>query len=345
MSAVEATDAGWRALADPRSQYIFCANERNGVCNWLVRADGNSSLCESCRRNRIIPDLSIQENLERWRRIELAKRYVFRSVMRWRLPAPDRVEDPQGGLAFDLLGDVTRPDGSVEVVRTGHADGLITLNIAEADDPEREIRRSTMGETYRTLIGHFRHEIGHFYWDRLVRDAGRLAPFRTLFGDERQDYQAALQHHYDNGPPPQWQDAYISAYATAHPWEDFAETWAHYIHIVDALETGRSYGINISANFRDLTQIMGPDFEPYSAHSVDELIRAWTPLTVAINGVNRSMGQPDLYPFVLSTPVIAKLEFIHDTIRPRRKRSRNNSTMRGFAYEDALREAENVETS
>ena len=210
-----------------------------------MRADGNSSLCESCRRNRIIPDLSIQENLERWRQIELAKRYVFRSVMRWRLPAPDRVEDPQGGLAFDLLGDVTRPDGSVEVVRTGHADGLITLNIAEADDPEREIRRSTMGETYRTLIGHFRHEIGHFYWDRLVRDAGRSALFRTLFGDERQDYQAALQHHYDNGPPPQWQDAYISAYATAHPWEDFAETWAHYIHIVDALETGRSYGINI----------------------------------------------------------------------------------------------------
>jgi len=315
MSALEQTPQGWIALADRGSSYRFCANAADEICNWMV-GEGGDALCESCRHNRMIPDLTIPENIARWRKIELAKRYVFRSLMRWGLRAPNRIEDPEEGLVFDFLSDSTQAK-----VQTGHEDGLITLNIAEADDAERERRRSLMGETYRTLVGHFRHEIGHYFWDRLVRDGDRVMEFRALFGDETQDYVEALARHYESGPPSGWRDAYISAYATSHPWEDFAETWAHYLHMVDALETARSYGINVSAGFRNPAQRVELNLEPYFAASAEQLIRAWIPLTVAINGVNRSMGQPDLYPFVMSKPVVQKLEFVHELIH-RRQQSR-----------------------
>jgi hypothetical protein len=317
MTALEQGDSGLRALAEPGKSYIFCDNARHGVCNWLIDAEGGEALCVSCRHNRIVPNLSTPENLVRWRKIELAKRYLFRSLLRWRLPMPDRQEDPQSGLVFDMKEDATQSDGSVETVKTGHDEGVVTLNIIEADEAERESRRTMMGESYRTLIGHFRHEIGHYFWDRLVRDKNRLDGFRALFGDERQDYEQALQQHYRLGAPPGWQNAFISSYATSHPWEDFAETWAHYIHIVDALETARSYGIDVGARFRHPTQNVDRSFDPYDASSMEELVQAWVPLTVAINGVNRSMGQPDLYPFVLSDPVLAKLRYIHELIHPR----------------------------
>ena len=213
---------------------------------------------------------------------------------------------------------------------------MITLNIAEADDPERERRRFSLGESYRSLVGHFRHELGHFFWDRLVRDADRLSEFRAVFGDEREDYAAALQRHYDAGPPANWQDAFISAYASSHPWEDFAETWAHYIHVVDALETARSYGINVRANFETPGQEADLNFEPYAAASVAQLVRTWIPLTVAINGVNRSMGQPDLYPFVLSQSAERKLEFVHALIHRRgEKAEADSTTMRSLASDMA----------
>jgi len=314
ISALEKTAVGWMALANGKPRYRFCANAEFDVCNWLVAANSESTFCESCRHNRMVPDLSIPANTVHWRKIELAKRYVFRSLMRWRLRAPNRIEDPKGGLAFDLLSDTLASDGSVKNVQTGHEDGVITLNIAEADDAERELRRSSMGETYRTLVGHFRHEIGHYFWDQLVRDANRFSEFRAAFGDETIDYAAALKRYYEIGPPSDWQDSFISAYATAHPWEDFAETWAHYLHMVDALETARAYGINVNASFKSSSQDVDLNFEPYGASSVAQLIQAWIPLTVAINGVNRSMGQPDLYPFVLSSPVREKLEFVHGII-------------------------------
>ena len=315
MSAIERRGQAWRALAAPEALYASCENAKFGVCNWLVRADGKAKFCESCRHNRLVPDLSVDGNLERWRKIELAKRYVFRSLMRWRLPTPDRIEDPNEGLVFDLIGEPIGPDGVSKPLLTGHDQGLITLNIAEADDDERERRRTSMGEVYRTLIGHFRHEIGHFYWDRLIRDTDRIEEYRAKFGDERQDYDAALKRHYESGPPADWRESFVSSYASCHPWEDFAETWAHYIHIVDALETARSYGIDVEAEFSPELASEGLNCEPYFAKDASQLIRAWIPLTVAINGVNRSMGQPDLYPFVLSNVVMAKLQFVHSLIR------------------------------
>ena len=314
MSALEQDGQSWKALSNPTGDYNFCDNAQYDVCNWLIEKTGSHNLCLSCRHNRVVPDLSVPENLQRWQRIETAKRYLFRSLLRWRLPIPRREEDAQTGLVFDLKADVTQMNGEVEKVLTGHNEGVITLNIAEADDAERENRRASMGETYRTLVGHFRHEIGHYYWDRLVRDEGRLLNSRAVFGDDSQDYQSALQKHYQSGPPANWRDSFISSYATSHPWEDFAETWAHYIHMVDALETARSYGINIAGALKYAGRGGGLEFDPYTAQSAEDLIKAWIPLTVAINGVNRSMGQPDLYPFVLSQPVMTKLQYVHDLI-------------------------------
>ena len=298
---------GWRDSAGrPVSR---CSNAAHEACNWLV--EDRHQFCIACRHNRTVPDLSWGDNLANWRRIEAAKRHLFYSLLRWRLPIPDRTQDPVRGLAFDFLADTRKPDGSLERVTTGHDEGLITINIAEGDDAEREKRRTELREPYRTLLGHVRHEIGHYYWDRLVRDGDRLDAFRSLFGDERRDYAGALRDHYANGPASGWQQSFISSYASVHPWEDFAETWAHYIHIVDTLDTAQAFGMRASHPDGLAT---GQSFDPYAMRDVETLLAAWVPLTVAMNAVNRSMGQPDLYPFVLSTPVGSKLQFIGDLV-------------------------------
>ena len=315
MSALEADGGHWKALAVPDLSYVSCANSQYDACNWLLPADSDTLLCVACRHNQTVPDLSAPENLTNWRKIELAKRHLFYSLMRWRLPMPTRSEDPEHGLAFEFLADIAKNDGTVEPVLTGHNTGLITLNIAEADDAEREKRRVSMREPYRTLLGHFRHEVGHYYWERLVRDRGNIDRCRQLFGDETQDYGEALKRHYETGAPANWQAAFVSAYATAHPWEDFAETWAHYIHVVDGLETARSFGIKVRLVAKNAEGLaVELEFQPYAAASAQDLVDDWVPLTVAINSVNRSIGQPDFYPFVLSPPVIDKLHFIHEII-------------------------------
>ena len=318
MSALEGGPEPYQALGADGLPYRYCDNVQHNVCNWLVPGHSPERFCEACRHNRTIPDLSIPGNAERWGKIELGKRYLFRSLLRWRLPMPTKTEDPQRGLAFDILGDMASGSGSAQQVLTGHDNGLITLNVAEGDDAEREKRRTQLGEPYRTLVGHFRHEIGHYYWDRLVRDAGRLSAFRAVFGDERADYGEALKRHYNQGAPADWANSFISSYATSHPWEDFAETWAHYLHIVDALETAASYGINVRARLVSDPAAAKIDFNPYNAPSAERLVEAWAPLTVALNAVNRSMGQHDLYPFVLNVPVMQKLEYVHELIRDSR---------------------------
>jgi hypothetical protein len=314
MSALESSGRAWRALADTRQSYFLCANAQFDACNWLLPADSTSQLCAACRHNRKIPDLANPANIARWQKLELAKRYLFYSLMRWNLPMPDRTEDSKEGLAFDFLSDQSLPDGSVKRVLTGHQDGAITLNIAEADDAEREKRRTSMGELYRALLGHFRHEIGHYYWDRLVRDSDKIGEFRSLFGDERQDYGDALKRHYENGSPANWQESFISGYAASHPWEDFAETWAHTLHMVDSLETAHTFELQAQVPMGSQSDEMKIDFDSYAERNVFRLVQSWAPLTIVINSVNRSMGQPDLYPFVLSTPVVAKLQFINDAI-------------------------------
>ncbi len=313
ISALEEGKRGLRALAERRGRYRYCANAQHGVCNWLVSVEGPEEFCAACRHNRMIPDLSQVDNLANWRKIELAKHRLFYTLLRLRLPLRTKLEDPENGLAFDFLASPT--DGApAEPVMTGHDNGLITINLAEADDSERERMRHQMGEPYRTLLGHFRHEIAHYYWDRLVGDAPDIEAFRQLFGDEREDYGAALQRHYASGPPSDWQERFVSSYASTHPWEDWAETWAHYFHMVDTLETASAFGMRVRPRVTkgaDLSAAM--DFDPHSAN-MDRIIDSWLPLTFAVNSINRSMGIADLYPFVLPPPVIVKLSFIHDRI-------------------------------
>ncbi len=313
MVAVQPGDGGSVDPAAPATPLQLCANAQTGGCNWLVEDGDPSGFCLACRHNLTIPDLDIPENVENWQRIELAKRYLFYSLTRFGLPLVTRAADPQGGLGFEFLSDGGN-GATGSPVMTGHAEGLIVLNVAEASDAEREARRVSLGEPFRTLIGHFRHEVGHYYWEKLVRDRGATDDFRAVFGDERADYGEALRRHYAEGPPQGWEQNFISAYAASHPWEDFAETWAHYFHIVDALDTADAFGLRTSPETDADGLALTTTFDSYRAVNAQVLVDAWVPLTIAINSINRSMGQRDLYPFVLSVPVFAKLQYIHDLI-------------------------------
>ena len=315
VTALEPEGDLWRALGTADQLYKFCQNAELDACNWLIPSDLTETHCTACRHNRTIPDLSDAENMARWRKLELAKHHLFYTLIKLKLPLKNRVDDPEEGLAFDFLSDQVDANGNVTPVLTGHDNGLITINVAEADDAERERRRTQMGEPYRTLLGHFRHEIGHYFWDKLVRDQGEeaLEKCRAVFGDEREDYAEALKRNYSVGAPPDWQNNFVSTYATAHPWEDFAETWAHYLHIIDTLETARSFGLKIKPRIKLGHELEAEvDFDPHKAKNIDELIENWLPLTYAVNALNRSMGQPDFYPFILSPAVITKLGYMHD---------------------------------
>lgn len=307
MTALEAMGQHWHALADPETTYRFCANADFASCNWLIAADSPHSFCVACRHNRTIPDLSNAYHLDLWRRIEIAKHRLFYSLLRLQLPLVTKTQDP-AGLAFDFLAPTHQP------VMTGHMSGTITINLAEADDSEREKQRGAMGEPYRTLLGHFRHEIAHYYWDLLANNENAIEEFRAVFGDERADYAASLQRHHAEGAPDEWSSHYVSAYATAHPWEDFAETWAHYFHIIDTLETARAFGVSTQPRVASAAGLdASVDFDPYRA-TVDQLIEAWLPLTFAFNSINRSMGLNDLYPFVIGPAIVIKLGYIYRLI-------------------------------
>jgi hypothetical protein len=309
LSAVEPAGPNWIALAAPDDSYRFCANSEHG-CNWMVSANNAESFCAACCHNRTIPDISDPTNRMRWQKLEASKRRLVYSLINLSLPLPTIASGASEPLIFDFLADPPNPLSGSKVM-TGHNSGVITISLGEADDTIREQTRVSMGEPYRTLLGHFRHEIGHYYWNKLVRDGGLIESCRDAFGDDRQDYAAALQRHYAAGAPSDWQNSFVSAYAAMHPWEDFAETFAHYLHIIDTLETANAFGLRIGNEIFDTGASSAKyDFEPYQAQGITTLIDAWLPLTFAVNSINRSMGQPDLYPFVLSRAVIEKLGYI-----------------------------------
>ena len=300
-----AGDRVFRTLGDNGATWRKCRNYGvEGVCNWMVRSDDAHELCESCRLTRTVPDLGVAGNRARWTLLEAAKRRLVYSLRSLGLPRAGLEEDPDHGLAFDLLATT-----SDEPAITGHDHGIITINIAEADDDFREKQRVRLGERYRTLLGHFRHESGHHYWDLLIDGSRWHEPYRALFGDERLDYQQAMKQHYDAGSKGGWQGQHVSAYASMHPWEDWAETWAHYLHGRDTLEIAAQLELSFTAP-DGRTARMAPAAES----SFDELIAAWMPLTFALNSLNRGMGLPDWYPFVLSPTVLAKLRFVHEVV-------------------------------
>lgn len=264
---------------------VRCANAGVAGCNWLV-APGEG-LCGSCVLTRTRPADADRDGMRAFGRAEAAKRRLVYQL--------DDLGLPTSGVVFDLL--------SAGPVVTGHADGVVTIDLAEGDDGHREALRVQLAEPYRTLLGHLRHETGHWFWTVLVEPSP--GPFRALFGDERADYRAALDRHYACGPAPGWESSHVSAYATAHPWEDWAESFAHYLHIRDTLQSAAAFGLALPG------AVPRPDGAAF-----DDLIATWLPLTYALNAVNRAMGRDDLYPFVLSARVLEKLRFVHTLVTP-----------------------------
>lgn len=270
--------------------WFVCRNLTLSGCTWLASSEG--AQCSACDLTRTRPHDSDAVGLRQFWDAERAKRQLVAELDELGFPVVDKHTDPDDGLAFDLLSSVA------ESVTIGHADGVITIDLAETDASHRERLREQLDEPYRTMLGHFRHESGHYFEWQLVRGEERMARCRELFGDESKDYQAELDRHYEQGPPQGWEASYISAYATMHPFEDFAETWAHYLHICDTIETAAEYGLGTTGSRA-------------TAGSFRELVvDTWIPLAIALNMINRSMGHDDLYPFVIPGPVLDKLEFV-----------------------------------
>ncbi|WP_286689193.1 MULTISPECIES: putative zinc-binding metallopeptidase [unclassified Aeromicrobium] len=266
-----------------------CANLNLSGCTWLATVEGGQ--CFSCDLTRTRPADDDLEGLSQYPVAESAKRRLVVELDARGLPITTRDEDPEQGLCFDMLSSVE------ENVVIGHADGVITIDLAEGDDAHRVKVQSELDEPYRTMLGHLRHEVGHYFESVLVRGEERMDACRELFGDESKDYQAEIDRHYSEGPPEDWQESYISTYATMHPFEDFAETFAHWMHISDTVETARAYG---------LTTVDPSAFTLFS----DLVTGVWIPLSTALNQINRAMGSDDLYPFVIPPPVLDKLDFV-----------------------------------
>lgn len=309
--------ATWVAIdGDESRQYRLCAHvESPTACNWLIPAESEATLCIACSLNRTIPNLESEQNQLYWRRLETAKRRLVAQLLLMGLPVAAKTgDDDNEGLAFDFLEQLPG-EGPV---MTGHDNGLITINVAEADDANREALRARLREAYRTLLGHLRHESGHYYWDRLVRDSDWLPVVRSVFGDDTLDYTEALEQHYQDGPPPDWPDSFISAYATSHPWEDWAETWAHYLHMTDGLNTAMDFGIDTSQVEPCSEPFTHADLYDPEAQDADvflSFVNRWISLTAVLNQLSLSVGHRALYPFVIAGPVVAKLQVIHMVIR------------------------------
>jgi hypothetical protein len=301
---------------NPRPQFRLCAHRTApAACNWLVPATLPHAVCLSCRLTRTVPILDRPKNVTRLRELEAAKRRVLFALQHMDLPLIPKSEDAERGLAFDFLEAL--PEGPP--ILTGHGNGVITLNVAEADDDYREKNRQSLREPYRTVVGHIRHELGHYYWDVLVRDTSWLPQFRNVFGDEQADYGEALKKHYAEGPPADWRDRFVSAYAASHPWEDWAESWAHFMHMHATLETVTSYRLETAKTPLRLTPFTAAVlYQKETDGMFLDWINSWVVLTATLNEVARSMGQPDIYPFVLSAPAVTKIHFVHCVINAHR---------------------------
>lgn len=321
ISAIEPVADGWLALLNNRP-YRQCSNyAAYNVCNWMVPAEDSNPFCLSCRLNHTIPNLNEPQNITLWYRLEQAKRRLLYTLFNLNLPVVSRAEDPKNGLGFQFLEDVASQDAFsneltiMQRIATGHSSGMITINLLEAEHSARVEMREKMNESYRTLLGHFRHESGHYYWDRFINGTKNITSFRELFGDERLDYKIALQTYYDQGPALNWQNVWVSAYASLHPWEDWAETWAHYLHMADTLETAHDSGFKIDGYAVSTPSHDDQVAAGYTAPATfDALFNDWCRLSATLNALNRSMGLEDAYPFVISISALNKLRYVHRVV-------------------------------
>ena len=285
--------------------FRHCANQLVARCNWLLSSDDPAVRCVSCRLTSVRPNDNETESLAAFAHAEAAKRRLVHQLLSLGLPVIDRSVDEAHGVAFELLSSRGR------TVITGHESGVITLDLSESDAVHREFVRQQLGEPYRTVLGHLRHEIGHYYWPMLVADSGRLDAFRSLFGDERSSYDESLQQHYAQGATTDWSSTHVSEYATMHPWEDWAETFAHYLHIDAGLATAAAIGLHVTEPARSAGIAASV---PREHIAIVPMVQKWLGLTIALNAMERSIGQADLYPFVLSPNVVEKLDFVHRAI-------------------------------
>jgi hypothetical protein len=332
----EKTGYYFKTSDETKVPYQKCDNHADyQACNGMVNMDtfvrlpnNDEVLCFACRFNEIIPNLSIVEHIPLWRKMEIAKRRAIYTLKALALPLENPLQNPQSGLSFDFIADAKVDDHfstkfeDQEAVYTGHNNGHITINIAEANDVARSSAKLAMGEKYRTLLGHFRHELGHYYFEKLILVSPEKHELcKKYFGDDDLDYSEALKKHYESGAPENWNDDFISEYATMHPYEDWAETWAHYMHIMDTLETAKNFNITGSLNNKivdneNVEELTLPQHSYFfsSQTSINTILDTWMDFAIILNSLNRSMGMGDAYPFVLTQAIRTKLSFIHHAI-------------------------------
>ncbi|NDZ95741.1 hypothetical protein G3I13_06850 [Streptomyces sp. SID6673] len=307
-------------------RWVRCSNWAGTGCNWMTLAEVDESSIGL--RGRCFPGSLVRRHPETDDTIALEKlnptardmRMLIYQLVDLGLPV-EPFWRSDGGLAFDLLSSLTtgRP------VMIGHANGVITIDLAESMDAYRERLRVDLGEQYRTMLGHFRHEVGHYFEHILVETGDGATEYldkaREIFGDERAGYADAITRHYTYGPPRNWQDSFISEYATMHPWEDFAECFAHYLHITGTIDTARESGLMLESDQVRFT--MDHDIVPlasYADEPIERLLYDWKWLSTMFNRVNAAMGRRPLYPFDIPKPVVRKLGFVHRVIRETAKR-------------------------
>ncbi|TJZ93047.1 hypothetical protein FA743_06025 [Paracoccus gahaiensis] len=275
-----------------------CANRRSIDCNWSSRAPGK--LCRSCAMSQVVPVLHVGDNQNLLAGAERAKRWVLVNLAQWGWFTD---ADPGRRPRFLMLSEVT--GGRAQQIIMGHDAGEITINVTEADALIRLKRQRDLGEQYRSMVGHFRHELAHFLFDRLSAAPEFQPAFREIFGDERQDYAEALRRHYAEPQDPG--EDYITPYATAHPHEDWAETVAHLLHLTDFTDSFVSAGLSMEG--------VPPDFQPYAETDTARLLTIAAEVAIAVNDINRALDNRDLYPFVLTLPVGRKIAFAHGWLR------------------------------
>ncbi len=299
----------WLRKGPTQGSFRPCANRvQHDICNWMIDdGDDEHALCISCRLTEVIPSLTNPVNLTHWAAIEQAKRRLVFSLMNIGLtPQPKSGPDDKQGLSFHLLETVADD----KPVLTGHDDGLITLNIAEADDVYREAARVSMHEPIRSLLGHLRHEVSHYLQQRYVTGTSGEEHCREVFGDERVDYSKALQTHYQAGPPADWSSNFVSAYASSHPWEDWAETCAHYLLVIDAVQTAKAWGVRLDGD----TPTQPSDSEVQSVPLKHLVLEHWLPVAQFLNAMNRSLGLRDSYPYLMPTRVLEKMSTVQSLL-------------------------------
>jgi hypothetical protein len=328
----EETGYYFKSTQQKKVPYKKCDNNAEyQACNGMVNMDtfvavpnNDEVLCFACRFNETIPDLSIIEHIPLWKKVEIAKRRAIYTLKALSLPLDNILQNPESGLSFDFIADSNVNDNFLsklenqEAVYTGHDNGHITINLAEANEVARSSTKLAMGEKYRTLLGHFRHELGHYYFEKLILVSPEKHELcKKYFGDDELDYAEELEKYYESGAPENWDNDFISEYATMHPYEDWAETWAHYMHIIDTLETAKNFNITGSLNGHTVDNELNLPQNSYlfsSQTSINTILDTWMDFAIILNSLNRSMGMNDAYPFVLTQSVRTKLSFIHHAI-------------------------------